>query len=300
MAVPPSITYSTAFDGPAGTTIVGPNLRSAGNISMAGNLVSGGALNVVAASATALTVATVGTTNPTLRVDSSTATVATGFEVKGAAAAGGVALTALSSGTNESLTLDAKGTGTITLAGTSTGAIVLGAGLSVPKAGPAAVQASAETDSVLGFFAGTSTVGQKLISFGYGTAGVTSAGSTAFANQRWSFTRIGNFVHLRFRGAVTPTAGTSIVVAFDISDMGVAGGRVGAIIPVPEGGFGTNTAFGGLSISGSTVSTMLVTTSAVTTVNTTDIITVTLTSVGAFAATNALDISGDLWYDITV
>lgn len=75
--------------------------------------------------ASALAVGRQGATNPVLQIDASTATVATGIKIKGAAAAGGVAVSAITSGTNENLTIDAAGSGTITLAGTSTGAITL-------------------------------------------------------------------------------------------------------------------------------------------------------------------------------
>ena len=44
------------------------------------------------------------------------------------AAAGGVAAAAISSGTNENLTINAKGSGTITIGGTSTGNVLLGGG----------------------------------------------------------------------------------------------------------------------------------------------------------------------------
>lgn len=82
-------------------------------------------LTGTSSNANALAVGRQGATDPVLLVDASTASVATGLKIKGAAAAGGVALSAISSGTNENLTIDAKGSGTITLAGTSTGAITL-------------------------------------------------------------------------------------------------------------------------------------------------------------------------------
>lgn len=71
----------------------------------------------------ALAVGANGATNPVFQIDASTASVATGVKITGAAAAGGVAVAALSSGTNENLTLDAKGTGYvgIAMASTSTG-----------------------------------------------------------------------------------------------------------------------------------------------------------------------------------
>ncbi len=83
-----------------------------------------------------LTAGANGTTNPVLQVDANTASVATGLKLTGAAAAAGVDLTVLSSGTNENLTINAKGSGTITLNSTGTGNVKLGvATLSFPTAG---------------------------------------------------------------------------------------------------------------------------------------------------------------------
>jgi hypothetical protein len=76
-------------------------------------------------SATGFAVGRQGTTNPVLNVDASTASVVTGLNLKGAAAAGGMALSVTSSGTNENLTIDAKGSGTVTINGTATGGITL-------------------------------------------------------------------------------------------------------------------------------------------------------------------------------
>lgn len=81
------------------------------------------AQSIASASATALAVGLNGTTNPALQVDASTATSATGLKIKSAAAAAGVALSVITSGTNENLTVDAAGSGTITFGATSTGAI---------------------------------------------------------------------------------------------------------------------------------------------------------------------------------
>ncbi len=92
------------------------------------NSVSGdGPINTVNSSATALTVAKSGS-NYGLQVDTSTASAATGLKITSAAAASGIALSAISSGTNESITLDAKGTGSVSLGATSTGDILLGGG----------------------------------------------------------------------------------------------------------------------------------------------------------------------------
>jgi hypothetical protein len=97
---------------PAATTIAGTT--------------AAGTSTITSTSANALTVGRQGATNPVLKVDASAATVVTGLSVTGAAVASGVAVAAISSGTNENLTVDAKGSGTITLNGTGTGNIVLG------------------------------------------------------------------------------------------------------------------------------------------------------------------------------
>jgi hypothetical protein len=87
--------------------------------------VAASGLTVFSAGTAALAVGRLGATNPALQVDASATTAATGLLVTAAAAGGGVGLAAISSGDNESLKLDAKGSGSITLGGTSTGAISL-------------------------------------------------------------------------------------------------------------------------------------------------------------------------------
>lgn len=108
-----------------GSGTVTINGTGTGAISLARNTGVTGTLTGTSTSASALAVGANGATNPVLLVDANTASVATGVKVTGAAAAGGVAVAAISSGTNENLAIDAKGSGTITLGGTSTGAIAL-------------------------------------------------------------------------------------------------------------------------------------------------------------------------------
>lgn len=79
--------------------------------------------------ATALTVARAsGVTNYGLQVDESAASSATGLKITAAAAGSGVTVAAISSGTNENLRFDAKGSSAITIGGTSTGNVILGTG----------------------------------------------------------------------------------------------------------------------------------------------------------------------------
>jgi len=79
-------------------------------------------------SAHALAVGPNGPNNPTFNVDASTSSAATGINIKSAAAASGVALSVLSSGTDETLTIDAKGAGKINIGATSTGHVSIGRG----------------------------------------------------------------------------------------------------------------------------------------------------------------------------
>lgn len=117
------------------------------------------AANVITSSAAAaFAVGANGSTNPVLQVDANTASVATGLKVTGAAAASGVALAVVSSGTNESLTVNAKGSGTITLQSSGTGNVLCGTSLLVTGAtkalgygtgsGGAVTQASSRTTGV--------------------------------------------------------------------------------------------------------------------------------------------------------
>jgi hypothetical protein len=84
---------------------------------------------VTSTSANALAVGRQGATDPVFKVNAATASVATGISITGAAAAGGVAVAAISSGTDESMTLNAKGSGTVTINNVATGNIVLGAAM---------------------------------------------------------------------------------------------------------------------------------------------------------------------------
>lgn len=91
-----------------------------------------GATTITAESDDALVVGRLGATTPALQIDTNATTSVTGLKVTAAAAAGGLALSTISSGTNESLTIDAKGSGTITLGSVSTGKVILPAGSVTP------------------------------------------------------------------------------------------------------------------------------------------------------------------------
>lgn len=80
------------------------------------------------ANANAIAVGPNGITNPAFSVDASSASSATGLRIKSQAAGSAVNMFATSSGTNESLTIDAKGTGGVVIGSSSTGGVILGTG----------------------------------------------------------------------------------------------------------------------------------------------------------------------------
>lgn len=81
---------------------------------------------VTTASATAFAVGRLGSTTPALLVDASTATSITGIKIKSAGTGSGVAISAIGEASNGALTVDAQGSGTISLGTVSTGNVVLG------------------------------------------------------------------------------------------------------------------------------------------------------------------------------
>lgn len=142
---------------PAGTTINGSSLTALGTIT--------------STSATALAVGRQGTTNPAFNVDASTASQADGINIVGKAAGSGAAVSVITSGTNSPLTIDSAGSGTITIAGTSTGAITLGTAVTI-------------TSGALTVTSGNVTMTSGNLLLSAGTATVTSANASAFAVGR--------------------------------------------------------------------------------------------------------------------
>lgn len=87
-----------------------------------------GTESIASAAASALAVGPNGATNPVLNVDGSIASSATGLGIQGRAAGSAVALFAISSATNETISLNAKGSGTVNIGNASTGGVQIGQG----------------------------------------------------------------------------------------------------------------------------------------------------------------------------
>ena len=124
------------------------------------------AVAVTSSGASSLVVGANGATNPALKVDSSTASSATGLQIKSAAAAAGVALLVLSSGSNENLTINAKGTGTITAQ----------SAVAVPAGGSAGASLLLSSTAALGIYVGS---GAPTVSAAQGSFYLRTDGSSS-------------------------------------------------------------------------------------------------------------------------
>lgn len=96
----------------SGNAVLSASPTLTGTVGMAAATFSG-TITQTSASATAFESGPNGGTNPVFRVVNSTASQATGLSITGNAAAAGVTMTVLSSGTNESLNIQSKGTGRV-------------------------------------------------------------------------------------------------------------------------------------------------------------------------------------------
>jgi len=174
-----------------------------------------GTLTVTSTSSNALAVGPSGATNPSFNVDASTASAVTGFNVKSAAVGNGLALSVTSSGANENLTINAKGTGTISIGNVSTGAVTISTlnltnALTVGNGGTGATTFTANgviygnTTSALGVTA-AGTTGQVLI--GNTGAAPSWSAATSVAVTSINFGTTGLTPSSATQGAVT-VAGT--------------------------------------------------------------------------------------------
>jgi hypothetical protein len=106
------------------------NAKGSGTLALQNNstgaLYIGSNTSVHSASPNALAVGANDVTNPAFNVDASTASSANGLNVKSSAAGSGVFLAAISSATNENISLNAKGSGSINIGTLSNGGILLG------------------------------------------------------------------------------------------------------------------------------------------------------------------------------
>ena len=213
-----------------------------GTVLYSGAAISVGAVTVTSSSANALAVGQNGTTNPGLKVDCSTATSVTGLLVKTNIGGSGLALSIITSGTNEPLTIDAAGSGTITLGGTSTGAITLTRATTISASltygGVTLTNAVSGTGKML-LDASPTITGHATIE------GVTATGATGTGNFMFSAspTTTGTLTAAaaNFSGNVVLSSGVTLKL------QGVAGqilGSGGAVVATPSYAFDGDTGTG--------------------------------------------------------
>jgi len=134
---------------------------------------------VTSASANALAVGLNGVTNPAFNVDASTASQVAGLDIVGAATGGTVAVKTTDSGSNNNLTINAKGTGTIGIGSVSTGVVTITPATTVTGALHTASTANSSTIASNAFYS-------------LGGVGVTdsvnlpSGSSTTIGNINWA------------------------------------------------------------------------------------------------------------------
>jgi len=160
-----------------GATIGTNGFAVTGTVAISSTMTSA-AHTITSASANALAVGLAGTSNPAFNVDASTATSATGLNVKSAAAAGGLAVAVISSGTDENMTINAKGAGTIGIGSVSTGVVTITSGGTAPQGTGAYVRATSPTltTPALGVATATSVaIGGAALGSGPSTLSVTGA-----------------------------------------------------------------------------------------------------------------------------
>lgn len=159
------------------------------------------------ANAAAFAVGPNGNTNPALRVATSASGAATGLSVTSAAAGGGLAVATLSSGTNESLTINAKGSGAITIGNISSGQIGLSrstqvsGSLSVGTAPDATNLLSVLTNATLFSAIPTGSGGSGNVQSKINKSATANTASTLFQNAGSSRAEVGligdNNYHVR-------------------------------------------------------------------------------------------------------
>lgn len=135
-----------------------------------------GAAAVSTTGATAMAVGPSGATNPVFTIDASTASQASGIKITGGASGGTAAIAVIDTGTNTPLTIDAKGSGVVALAGTSTGNVTSGAAMVITSAGATSLAVGPSGSTNPAFTVDSSTASAKSgIKFTAGVSGGTAA-----------------------------------------------------------------------------------------------------------------------------
>lgn len=198
-------------------------IDSKGSGSVTVNSIGTGAVNlngsravVTATAAQAFSVGANGTTNPVLNVNSNTASVATGLTIVGAATGGTTAITVTDSGSNASLTVDGKGTGTVglnTISATS-GLVTIGNSTSlagVAIKGATTVTSASASALAVGLNGATNPSFSVDSSVGSQVSGVSVTGAVTGGTVTVAAIDSGSNTSIKFDGKGTGTLGLNTV-----------------------------------------------------------------------------------------
>ena len=226
LANSPTLTGAPVLAAPTATTIaiggctIGANAFCVTGTSNISGRESAGALTLTGAASNLLVAGLNGATNPVFNVDASTALQVAGISIVGAVTGGTVAVVVTDSGANASLTINAKGTGTIGIGSVSTGAVTIT---------PA-----------------TTITGVLTLSGGLNTPLVGTYGGTGVNNGSNTITVAGNF---STSAALAITAGSTGQLAYWSSGTAIGGENITSALTA-----GTN-----ISIAGTTNATIGIT-----------------------------------------
>lgn len=239
-------------------TVVGNSSLANGNMTQnasTGALAITGATTITSSSALALTVGRQGGTNPALRVDANTASSLTGLRLTAAGTGAGFAVAVVETGgTNNNLTIDAMGSGTLTLNGTATGAITLARATTITGSVTANGAANSITGALTSFgsttpahIATAQTTAPALTSCGTGSPVITGTDTAGIVTLGTNATGCVITFNVAYTGTpycvvswiATPLASQSYVtsnVAITLTQTSTSGNKVQYICMATSGG----------------------------------------------------------------
>lgn len=183
----------------ASTTL--PSGLSAANMNLSGPT------TITSNSASALAVGPNGATNPTFLVAASIASAANGIKITSTAAGSNAFIDAISSGTNDGIVMNGKGSGVVTIGNTSSGGITLGGGGGNVSIGGSALLTVNTVPASSAANQATITVGSGTIALGTSAISAGACGTASTATVTGAITS--DIVDLSF--AADPTATTGYI-----------------------------------------------------------------------------------------
>lgn len=164
-----------------------------------------------------------GATNPTLKVDGSVGSAATGLSITAAASGGGVALAAIG-GTNEAMSIVSKGSGGLTLGNSSNGVTAI-SGSSVTIRGTSISAASGTLTMTPGRSNTATSIPWSFVGSTASTLSTTVEATNIYFNMTAIQTHTAGAITLQRDFRVTPTthAGTSAMTITDAATFSIDG-----------------------------------------------------------------------------